>query len=341
VHPTVLVVAASYGLLLRVAIEAGLLGIPLRVMVSLSLWRYSYEVLRQVARGSRHLPPPGIESMNPVGEFSLVLHFAFWFLLNVLVVTTPYLGDGLAAPLRWIALAIVLLPFPASAAIMGITRSLPAAVNPGDIATVIRVLGRGYLQLLALCVGLAIFTAVAQSVFGGSWLVILADVVSVWALLAFFAATGAAVGERRADFDLPGEIETRLERDERHRQDDWQKTLDRAYTSIRGGLAPQGYRTIKDLLASEGDSLDIYQWTFNKMVAWEDKSHAMLLAEKFIAKLIAAGRSYEALDLVAQCRRFGPAFALTPTLAEQLIAYARKVGRHRLADELAAGMPAS
>lgn len=338
-EPTLLTVAVTYGVLLRIATMGVFFGSWLALVVSLSLWRYAYELLREVARGTRYHPAPGIETMNPISEVSLVLHFVFWFALCYLIVTTPFLGAHPYSALRWTVFALALAPFPASAAVMGLTRNLGAAMNPVSIAIVIRVLGRDYLKLLGMIVGVAAVVVLAARELGG-FLRLVADIAAVWGVLAFFALSGAAIAGRRDDFDFPGEIETRWARDERWRHDDWQKTLDRAYASIRSGLVPQGYRTIKGLLESEDDSLEIYQWTFNKMILWEDKSHALELGDKFIARLLAAGRDYDALELAAQCRRFGAKLALPAAITAQLVSYARTVGKHRLADELEAAAPA-
>lgn len=333
-HPTVLVVAVTYGILLRIAVQGGVLGFWLRILILLSLWRYSYFVLWTAARGSRYLPPPGPETMRPISETSLILHFVFFFLLLFFLASTPYLGQGLWSPLRWVAIAGVLAAFPASAAIMGITRNLAAAVNPQHIATVIRVLGGTYWKLAAASVGLAIFEGAVETVFDSGLALVITDIVIVWTVLAFFALTGAAIGAHRDDFDFPGEVEQRDERDERDRQRGWKTKLEGAYASIRGGLPSQGYRAIKELLAAEGESLEIYQWAFNQMFAWEDKTHALELGQKFIARLLAEGRKHNALELAMQCRAASSTFVLPPDTTAQLVEYARSVNRQRLADEL-------
>jgi len=66
-NSTVIVVAIVYGFLLTLAGAAGFFGFLLWLMVMLSLWRYGYGVLRQVASGRNNFPPPEIESMNPFG----------------------------------------------------------------------------------------------------------------------------------------------------------------------------------------------------------------------------------------------------------------------------------
>ena len=71
-------------------------------MVSLSLWRYAYAVLRHVARGTPQSSRRRDRVDEPVRRVSLALasHFLF-FALAAFLRTTPLLGDGLAAPLRW------------------------------------------------------------------------------------------------------------------------------------------------------------------------------------------------------------------------------------------------
>ena len=116
---------------------------------------------------------------------------------------------------------------------------------------------------------------------------------------------------------------------------DWQKTLDRAYASVRSGLPAQAYRTVKELIDSEGDSLEIYQWTFNGMLAWDDPRHAAMLGERFAKRLWHAGRKIDALELAQRCRKLSPSFVPPAAFTAELAAYARELGRHRLADELA------
>src|SRR5690606_42076829 len=61
----------------------------LPIFVLLSISRYGYEVLRTAAQGRAQLPAPAIETMNPVGELSLFLHFVFFTSLAVLLANPP------------------------------------------------------------------------------------------------------------------------------------------------------------------------------------------------------------------------------------------------------------
>ena len=332
-NPTVIVTAIVYGFLLRLAGAAGFFGFLLWLMVMLSLWRYGYAVLRHVASGWNNFPPPEIESMNPFGDFAVIFHSTLFALLLFLLATTPFV-DGL---LRWVLLGFVLAVFPASAAVMAMTRNAGAALNPASLSSLVRDLGSDYGRLLAVSVLLGALMTFASWVAERSWLLsVLGEMVACWTVLALFLATGAALRARRAEFDLVEGLDDTEQREERRRQADWQKTLDRAYASVRSDLPAQAYRTLKELVASERDSLEVYQWVFNGMLAWDDAKHAAMFGERFAARLWHADRKVDALELAERCRKMSPSFVPPAAFVAELAAYARSIGRHRSADELAA-----
>jgi len=331
-NPTVIVTASVYAVLLPLAALAGIYGLFLAGIILLSLWRYSYQVLRHVARGWNHFPPPDVESMNPFGgQMAVVLHYVFFAALTTFIVTTPFIDT----PLCVVALAAVALVFPGSAAVMGMTNSLGAALNPASVSQVARELGANYMKLVAVCVLLVTLGFMAARLWQVSWLLgLLGGMFDVWTMLALFLAIGAALRAHRFELDLLEGPDDAEQRNERERQAQWQRALDRAYASVRSGLPAQAYRTIKELIASEADSLEVYQWTFNGMLAWDDPKHAAMLGERFAARLWEAGRKFDALELAQRCRRLSPSFVPPAAFTAELAKYARELGRHRLADDL-------
>jgi hypothetical protein len=327
-NPTVIVTAIVYGFLLALAGAAGFFGLLLRVLITLSLFRYGYSVLRNVANGWNHFPPPDVESTNPFGQFTVVVHSVLFGTLLFLLATTPFI-DGV---LRWPLLAAVAAVFPASAAIMAMTRNAGAALSPAAIGSLIGDLGADYVKLLIVSLSLSALTALASGV---PWyLGVFAEMVAVWTSLALFLATGVTLRAHRTELDLMEGVDDAEQRDERERQSQWQKILDRAYASVRSGLPAQAYRTIKELIDSEGDSLEVYQWTFNGMLAWDDPRHAAMLGERFAKRLWDEGRKHDALELAQRCRKLSPSFVPPAAFTAELAAYARELGRHRLADDL-------
>jgi hypothetical protein len=67
-----------------------------------------------------------------------------------------------------------------------------------------------------------------------------------------------------------------------------------------------------------------------------------MLGERFARRLWDAGRKVDALELAQRCRKLSPSFSPPAAFTTELAAYARELGRHRLADDLneaAAGRP--
>jgi hypothetical protein len=339
--PEILVVAVTYAVLSELASMAGLFGIPLMILVLCSLWRYCYTLLGAFAVGRPRAPIPDAESANPWGDWGPLLHaFLFMLVIAVLPATRAFGDDaqGLAVRLA-ITLPFVAF-FPASAAIMGVTGNLVAAVNPASIAAVLAVLRFDYVRLIAMLAVLFAVPPMLEQMLGrGGFLGGLAAAAfAMWAQLAAYAAIGRVVNEHGDEFDLQSEFDRREEQDERARDRDWQTVLDRAYGSIRSGLVTQGYHEIRLFAESEGETLQVYQWLFNRMLAWENRQHAAALATRFVDRLIAAGRVHDALELVDHCRRTPDMrLQLAPAVSTLLVEYARSIGRHRSADELATG----
>jgi len=328
-NSTVIMTAVVYGFLLKLAMAAGIAGLLLRVLITLSLFRYGYTVLRHVANGWNNFPPPDIESTHPVGQFTVVMHSVLFGTLLYMLATTPFI-DG---PPRWGGLIVVASVFPASAAIMAMTRNAAAALNPSELARLVGELGGDYVKLLVVSLLLSGFTALTS---GMPWyLGIFAEMIAVWASLALFLATGATLRAHRDELALMEGLDDADQRELQERQSGWQKILDRAYASVRSGLPAQAYRTVKELIDSEGDSLEIYQWTFNGMLAWDDSRHAAMLGERFAKRLWEEGRKHDALELAQRCRKLSPSFVPPAAFTAELAAYARELGRHRLADDLA------
>jgi hypothetical protein len=338
-NSTVLVTAIVYGFLLALAGAAGLFGLLLQLLITLSLYRYGYAALRNVANGWNHFPPPDVESTNPFGELTVVVHALLFGALLYLLATTPFVD----AAIRWPLLVFVSAVFPASAAIMAMTRNPGAALNPMAVGSLVADLGADYAKLLVVSLVLSGITSLAEQM---PWyLGVFASMIGVWTTLALFVATGATLRAHRHELDLVEGLDDAEQRELRERREQWQKILDRAYASVRSGLPAEAYRTIKELIDSEGDSLEVYQWAFNGMLAWDEPRHAALLGERFAKRLWDEGRKHDALELAQRCRKLSSSFVPPASFTTELAAYARELGRHRLADDLtelaAASRPAA
>jgi len=328
-EPTILITSAIYGLLALIVSQAGLFGIWLGVLLAFSLWRYCYAVLRAAAQGRSRIPAPDADSFNIVGDWGV-----FWHLVlfpGLFIAGLLYQPAGL-----FVAVAVA-IAFPASAALMGLTSNISHSVNPAAMIDLARTLGSDYFALvlgyLAVLVGgYAILFLLANP--GGLLALFLTFIVETWAMLATFALVGAALRAHRLDFEIPGEVVPREEETLRHRHQEWHKYLDIAYTSFRSGLNFAGYKTLKDLVADNGDSLEVNHWLVENMLDWEDKKYALEVAAKLLPRLMTGNDLAGALELYQRCRRRNAGFRVAQPHAGQLADYARSVGQSGLADEL-------
>jgi hypothetical protein len=166
--------------------------------------------------------------------------------------------------------------------------------------------------------------------------IVLKNIIAVWALLATFTAAGILIRHNRTQFAVVGEIEGEDERTQRLKRRDWRKTLDLAYGSIRSGLVAEGYDTLRRLAAENGNGPEIEYWLFENMLDWEDRTHALQVGARLIERRVEAGDRYGALELFARCRRYDLSFKVTPNTAADLATFARSIGRHGVADDVAA-----
>jgi hypothetical protein len=341
--PTLVVVAVVYAVLWFMAAHAGLLGLPLAVLLFFSSTRYGYAVLRGVAQGRPSVPPPDLESMNPIESYQTLLHSVFFGgALFALLVSGAVFSSGLVFDAARFTVAVALLAiYPASAALLALSGDLGSAMNLGRIKALIATLSRQYAVLVGAWCALVLASTLVLAL--PWWPLVRAPltyVISIWTGLALYALIGSVMRMHRHRLDIPGEIEPAQEIQERYRRTAWQGFLDRAYASIRSGHASQGYRTIAELVESEHGDLLVQQWIFERMLAWEDRRHALAFAARLVDTLLRQGHEYDALEVVTRCKRVSVSYRPEPAAADRLSAFARSIGRDGIADELIAGAQA-
>jgi hypothetical protein len=339
------IAAIFYGGLLTISAWAGFFGAWLGWLLLLSLWRHGYGVVRVVAQGKRAIPAPGLETLNPAGDWRIFAHGIAFF--AALALTTGLRGNAAtsaaAAAVGFAGIAVVGL-FPASIALMALSGRLEAAFNPVAIARIVRVLGAHYAVLAAGCIALYLLTRALPDFRltpGGLLVQLLGNLFEVWALLAAFALTGAALRGHRLDLPIPGDRETPEERAARERREDWRRVLDLAYASMRSGLFGEAFAELRRLAAEHGDSPEVLYFLFENMLEWEDRAPALQIGRRLIDQHVADGDTYAALELLTRIRRMSPEFRVPAESARRLADFARSIGREGTADELAAaGGPA-
>ena len=339
IDSSLVITVVIYAVLCMFAIAGGIFGIVLFWLLALSLWRYCYSVLRSVAQGKSSIPPVSIEDMNFSNEFVLIAHFLMFPALTVAIhQVSPFGTESVGQLLNFVLVILIIFVFPASAAVMGLTSNLVAAVKPSVITPVIRILGRDYFILVGVCSGLGFLSyliqAVLLSTLGSAW-ALPVIMLAIWTLLAVFALIGASIHAHRDDFVIPGVLMTQDEREAKDREKGWHATLDLAYASIRSGLVTEGYRTLKQFIAENGDSLELQYWLFENMLEWEDQEPALRIGVHLIEQLMEESLP-RAFELYVRCHSLSSDFSIGAETASKLADYAQEIGRFGLASELSA-----
>ena len=334
-EPTIIATAVVYGLLAWIASKAGLFGLWLGILLFISLWRYCYTVLIAVAQGHSRIPPPDLESMNPIGKWAWFWH---WFFFPGLVIAA-----AIYQPIGSLVILLAVIVFPASAAVMGMTSNLGAAFDPSALIHFAQTLGRDYWLLVlgfVAAVGVGAVAVVGLAFLGnvtpllGFFTSIASDMVFVWALLSGFALIGSALRAHRLDFDIAGEVKPREERARQQQHEDWRKTLDIAYASFRSGILVSGYNTLHRFVDANGDSIEVNYWLVENMLEWQDKKFALEVATKLFPRLVARGSLAEAFELYKRCRRRVPEYRPSQLEAAKIGEYAATIGQAGIAAEL-------
>jgi hypothetical protein len=330
--------AAFFGFFLTIIGLAGLFGIWAAFVLVPALWHYCHAVLLAAAQGRRTIPTVEIDRLNPLGGWRVTAHFiVFWLFLFMMLYVQPLGATGFGAALNWTVVLATAFVFPASAAVLAVTSSLEDAMSPRAVARFIGILGPSYFVVVLSCAALALGGALAPTyIFPRIRFLplILDNIVAVWALLATFVALGVLIRQHRTEFAIPGEVETAAEYAERLQRREWRNTLNRAYGSIRSGLVAEGYKTLHELSAQHGNSVEILYWLFENMLDWEDRTHALQVGARLIERHVADNNLYAALELLSRCRHVDPKFAVAAPATVALADFARSIGRHSLADDL-------
>jgi hypothetical protein len=328
-EPTILMTAAVYGLLAALALSAGIFGIWLGVLLFISLWRYCYAVLRATAQGRKRIPPPDLDSISPVGEWSVFWHFVAF--PGLVIATLPYQPVGLAIAV------LAAIAFPASVALMGLSSSLAQAFTPSAMVGFAKTVGSDYWMLVISCllmVSGALLVVNVIVVALGIFVQVLTLAIDLWVLLSLFALIGSVLRAHRTEFEIAGEVVPREEEAIRLRHQDWQKVLDIAYGAFRSGLQSAGYKTLHELVDANNDSLEVNHWLVENMLDWQDKQYALEVAARLMPRLLARGDGAGALELYHRCRRRDVNFRLPPAEADRLAEYAATVGHTGVVAEL-------
>lgn len=124
-----------FSLILTIAVQGGLLGIPAIFILTSWFFKYAYILFDHTVWGHDEPPVLDIQMLNPVDEQRPLAQLAIVGLTYGAVrFTANTFGTAPAAVLGGVAL----LAFPASVAVLGLERNILVAVYPVALARMIR-----------------------------------------------------------------------------------------------------------------------------------------------------------------------------------------------------------
>jgi len=326
--PLLLILIFTLGLLLANA--AGLIGIPLAIILVSWFFKYCFVFFDALVAGEEQPPVLSAEMVNPIDEQRPL---AQALALAVAASLLAWLQARAGRPAFVLGSLLLLAVLPANVALLGISGNPFHAASPLAQLRLIRGLGWRYLWLV-----LAIILCGA-SLYGlwhrGLPLALLLAGTQL-AFLVSFTLLGAVLHANRVLLGL--ETRTRTERrDERERREQRARRrhmLDDAYAQLRLRRIEAAWQEIerwlahectKDTAASECGVL------LEAVSSWDDATLGDRLANQCLALLLAHGETGRALEVLEKRLAVSRSFAPAPAaLARRLAELADLAGKRAL-----------
>ena len=322
-----IVAIVVFGLLLKLAMMAGLLGIWLFVVVLPAFMRYLVLIAQARARG-RDADSPGIEYFSLVGNL-----WTLFAAIPILFVGMGYnwlsneFGYALAVLFAFAAAAIV----PAMMAVLVITQSPLQSLNPAALYTLVRETGSAYWYGPTTVV-LVFLVAPLLSALPDT-LILLAE---LYLLVVVYAVIGAVTRERGLIDEV--DIDDAVERDPAEQVADLfrQRTavLNHAYGFVSRGNREGGLSHIYSWLMNDPDPVAAWPWFFTQMLNWENNEHALWFAQEYIHWLLVRNEQVAAVKVMLRCRLLNERFRPRAEDLEAAVAAAESSGNRELAEAL-------
>ena len=286
----VLVPLVVFWLLVSFAAWGGVLGLFLMFFVLIATVRFLMIVLEARAR-SAEPETPGIEFFSLLGD-AWNLFPAALILLSAFLIDAA--GDNLGIGGASIVAVIVCVAFPASLAVLAITRSPLQSINPVAIA---RLIGRcgGTLWIAIVFGQVALWLAYLSNALPS----MIASFVQMYLYFAYFSLLGSLIEpyDLFEEVGIPAplgksadEVSGNLEK---HRVG----VLGHAYGFVSRDNREGGFRHLFDEIEKDPDPAGAWAWYFNRMMGWEQRHHALFFAQHYVRDALKHGEELAALKV--------------------------------------------
>jgi len=279
-RPAPLSLVVLFGIGLSLATTAGLLGVPLALLLLSWTSKYGFVCFDAISRGQSEPPVLSIEMVNPADEQrplgTLLIVGVFYAATSVLA---KYVPDVMVHALRLAALALL----PASVLTLAVTGSIVDAVNPRLLVEVTRKMGVDYLGLAGTIFGL--YFLVVLLIHQQLWLAV-TIAASLLALLALFCLMGGLVYERREalGFDAWNSPERKAAQHDAQALRAFDKELDDIYAHTRTGAIDEAWTALSRLIETRQHEFEVYRQYYLRLARWPDSRLRDRLAKEFIAR---------------------------------------------------------
>jgi hypothetical protein len=313
-----LMLIVIFSLLLSMAARAGLMGLPLALIILSWFFKYAFVLLDHTVDGAKEPPVLSVEMINPVSEQRSL------FLL--LIVVGIFFASGAASywfgPILGVLLGIVLVAvLPAIVGVQGVTGSLLQSLDLYRCVRLIARLGRDYVLIIVCATVLLSLALVISRASAIPLLVRIAFDMYAWLVL--FAIIGGVLFERRLDIGLEAAYSPERHDDKAGRELDRERDrqIDLIYAEWRGGAHINACKTISELLANSRSPGDELEWLYAKTAAWPDRRLPNQLAQAWLPYLLEAKRNGRVLEVLRERLSFDAAFR--PATSSELLRCAR------------------
>lgn len=327
-NPTTIIAAVVIGFGFSFAAVAGLLGLPLALVLFALFSSYLFVVLDEAARGRTEPPLMSIELVNifrlrPMGVFAMLIA------MTVLVGTAARASPAAGA----LTLVVTSLIVPALICIIVVADNPITALLPHGVARFLSALGMRYVVTIFQIVGLILVITLSSFVLPG----IALSMISVYCLILIFRLLGHSMYLCRHELGIsPVEAPEVSEARARRQQDrDYRNLLDEIHIQSQSARYEQALGTLTTFLGTQEDREDAEDWFLGRLLQWEKPRVAELLARDVVTRRVSRRDLRAALDIcertILVSDKFCPA---TAAESESLARHARQLGKRKLAYEI-------
>jgi hypothetical protein len=314
-----------YWFLFGLAYVAKLFGIALLFLTLPAYFRYLLYLLEARAN-DRPAPVPAIEMFNPADNLwtlTPLIHLALGIWAGFLLVSA---NSPVAAAVAGIAIVIIV---PASMAVLAVTHSPLASLNPFNITRMVRACGTAYFLVPILLIAISSLLVV---LFLAGVPPLLINLGVSYEVILLFSMTGAVLHAKNVavQVDIAEPVEPDAEELARDLLRERQKVANHAYGFISRGNRNGGFAHIHEWLEKETAAEEAWQWFFHEMLKWENKDPALFFAQEYLRRLLEWQSDHDALKLIARCLHENERWRPLREHRDQVEAMVERYGREDL-----------